>query len=438
MQQLSLTVAGTPAPAEMPAALDTAAPPSLNECAAGEVGWLRENATTLACALSIACATLLLKFSIPPFGERGISISLFLLPVVAFLGWATRALVIDATRLAMFLLLTGSLSVISLFGVEAFSISSMAMFAVVHLPFICAARPTVHTEARDRVAMSIQRWFLNLALVIGLCGIAQFFLQSVISVTLLFPIENFVPSSFVVQHFNSQGVLEYGSQTYRANGVFLPEPSFFSQLMGIAIILELTLRGRWHRLAVYGVALLTTGAGTGVMILAACMPLLIFKHRRWDLLLVGVAGMAAAGILGESSFLGHFAHRTGEFTAVGSSAFARFIGGFYLFNQFLWDDPWRTLFGFGAGSFSEYASRAHYPVSEMPLFKMVLEFGLLGALLYFLALGYFLFSPPASKVLSLAVAIAFLLNGLYAVFAQALALGLLVWPFASETGDSSR
>jgi hypothetical protein len=431
MQRLSMTIA------------DAAAPLPATDYPTHRTGWLRRNATTLMCAMSIVCATLVLKLSIPPLGERGISISLLLLPVVALLGFAIRALGIDATRLAIFLLLTGALSVISLFGVAAFSISSMAMFAVVHLPFIFAAKSTTEgaahpdLEAWNRVATSIHGWFLNLALVLGLCGIAQFFLQTVIDARFLFPIENFVPSSFVVQHFNSQGVVEYGSQTYRANGVFLPEPSFFSQLMGIAIILELSLGGRWHRLAVYGVALLTTGAGTGVMILAACMPLFILQRRRWDLLLVAVAGVAVVGALGESSYVGHFASRTGEFTAVGSSAFARFIGGFYLFDQFLWDDPWRTLFGFGAGSFSELASRAHYAVAEMPLFKMVLEFGLIGALLYFLVLGYFLFSSRASKILSLAVAIAFVLNGIYAVFAQALALGLLVWPFASEAGDSS-
>jgi len=393
--------------------------------------------------MSIVCATLVLKLSVPPLGERGISISLLLLPAVALLGFAVRALGIDTTRLAIFLLLTGALSVISLFGVAAFSISSMAMFAVVHLPFIFAANPTTGaaapagTDPRNDVATRIHAGFLNLALVLGCCGIAQFVLQSVIDVRFLFPIENFVPASFVAQHFNGQGVTEYGSQIYRANGVFLPEPSFFSQLMAIAIILEFSLTGRWHRLGIYGAALLTTGAGTGVMILAACMPLLILKHKRWDLLLVAAAGVAVVGALGQSSYVGHFASRTGEFGAVGSSAFARFIGGFYLFDQFLWDDPWRTLFGFGAGSFSEYASRAHYAVAEMPLFKMVLEFGLVGALLYFLVLGYFLFSSPASKILSLAIAIAFVLNGIYAVFAQALALGLLVWPFAGKEGDSS-
>jgi hypothetical protein len=396
---------------------------------------LQGSALRLVCGLSIVCATLVLKLSIPPFGERGISISLFLLPAVAFLGFAFQALAIDATRLAVFLLLTGALSVISLFGVNELSISSLGMFTVVHLPFVFGAKSMVSAgtapldQARDSMATSIYSTFLDLALVIAWCGIAQYFLQFVINARFLFPIENFFPSSFVVQHFNSQGVVEYGSQTYRANGVFLPEPSFFSQLMGIAIVLELCRKGRWHRLAVYGVALLSASAGTGLMILAICVPLLIVMRARWDLLLLGAVAIAAMAALGGSA--GHLASRAGEFNAVGSSAFARFIGGFYLFDQFLWDDPWRTLFGFGAGSFSEYANRSHYAVAEMPVFKMVLEFGLLGALLYFLVIGYFLFSSPAPKLLSLAIAIAFLLNGIYAAFAQALALGLLVWPFAS-------
>ena len=60
----------------------------------------RTQALTWVCALVIASATLLLKLSIPPFGARGISISLFLLPAIAVLGLIARALDIDATRLA--------------------------------------------------------------------------------------------------------------------------------------------------------------------------------------------------------------------------------------------------------------------------------------------------------------------------------------------------
>jgi hypothetical protein len=376
--------------------------------------------------MALFCASVLSKVSVPPFGDRGIGIALFLLPVTACVGFAAGLLSLHPVRLSLFLLLAGVLSITSLFGVAEFSVSSMAMFVVLHLPFVFAGNQVARPDGRP----PIHEFFLNLALVIGVCAMLQFFLQSVVPVRFLFPMENFVPPAFVMQHFNSQGVLEYGSSTYRANGVFLPEPSYFSQLMGIAIVLELCMQGRWLRLAIYSVALLTAGAGTGVMIVAVCVPLLLIRRGRWDLLLIGIAGIAAVAAFGSSTYVGHLASRAGEFDAVGSSAFARFIGGFYLFDQFLWDDPLRTLFGFGAGSFSEYAGRAHYAVAEMPLFKMVLEFGVLGALCYFLVLGYFLFSSPAPKILVLAILIAFLLNGIYAVFGQALALGLLIWPFA--------
>jgi hypothetical protein len=394
-------------------------------------GWLERNGVTLVCAMALFCASVLSKVSVPPFGERGIGIALFLLPLTACVGFAAGLLQIHPVRLALFLMLAGVLSITSLFGVAEFSISSMAMLVVLHLPFVFAGNPSARAHETPR----IHEFFLNLALIIGVCGMAQFFLQSVVPVRWLFPMESFIPPAFLMQHFNSQGVLEYGSSTYRATGVFLPEPSYFSQLMGIAIVLELCTLGRWLRLALYGVALLTAGAGTGVMIVALCVPLLLIRRGRWDFLLLGVAALAALVAFGSSTYVGHLASRAGEFDAVGSSAFARFIGGFYLFDQFLWDDPVRTLFGFGAGSFSEYAARAHYSVAEMPLFKMVLEFGLLGALSYFLVLGYFLFSSPAPRILVLAILVAFLLNGIYAVFAQALALGLLIWPFSPATGQ---
>jgi len=393
--------------------------------------WLERNGVTLVCAMALFCASVLSKVSVPPFGERGIGIALFLLPLTACVGFAAGLLQIHPVRLALFLMLAGALSITSLFGVAEFSISSMAMFVVLHLPFVFARNPA----ARVHEIPSIHEFFLNLALIIGVCGMAQFFLQSVVPVRWLFPMESFIPPAFLMQHFNSQGVLEYGSSTYRATGVFLPEPSYFSQLMGIAIVLELCTLGRWLRLALYGVALLTAGAGTGVMIVAVCVPLLLIRRGRWDFLLLGVAALAAVVAFGSSTYVGHLVSRAGEFDAVGSSAFARFIGGFYLFDQFLWDDPMRTLFGFGAGSFSEYAAHAHYSVAEMPLFKMVLEFGLLGALSYFLVLGYFLFSSPAPRILVLAILVAFLLNGIYAVFAQALALGLLIWPFSPARGQ---
>jgi hypothetical protein len=119
--------------------------------------------------------------------------------------------------------------------------------------------------------------------------------------------------------------------------------------------------------------------------------------------------------------------RLAEFNSTRSSGFARFVGGFFLFDQYLWTDLWRTLFGYGAGAFSTYAPHARVAVAEMALFKIVFEFGLVGAVLYFGFLFGCLYPSPAPRLLTLAVAITYLLNGLYAPLAHGLALALLLW-----------
>ena len=100
---------------------------------------------------------------------------------------------------------------------------------------------------------------------------------------------------FIVQHFNKQAALAYGSEVYRANGVFLLEPSFFSQVLAVAIIAELcTLGGKIPlasatRLAVFSAALFVSYSGTGVLVLAVCLPLYVVMRRRWGLLLFGMS-----------------------------------------------------------------------------------------------------------------------------------------------------
>jgi len=117
--------------------------------------------------------------------------------------------------------------------------------------------------------------------------------------------------------------------------------------------------------------------------------------------------------------------RVNEFGSIRSSGYARFVGGFYLFDRFLWHDLWRTLFGYGAGSFTTYAS--HDDAGEMALFKIVFEFGLVGAVAYFGFLFACLFYSPAPRLLTLAVGITYLLSGIYIPFAHGLALSLLLW-----------
>jgi hypothetical protein len=365
-------------------------------------------------------ATFLSKFAIPPFGKQGIGISLFVLLAAVIAGTVGGGMRIEPRRLTLYFMLVGLLGLIQLLQPEAFSPLSLLLLVAVHLPYVVTVP---HGDDGDRIV----KLFLGIATVLALLGIAQYGLQFFVDPSLLFPIENFVPDTFIVQHFNHQAAMEYGSHEFRANGVFMLEPSFFSQLLAVAIVAELCTRGRVTRLAIFGLALIASYSGTGIAVLAICLPLCLVAQRRWGLLLTGMVALVAIVLVHEYVHAIRILSRVSEFSNTHSSGYSRFVGGFYLFEQFLWHEPWRALFGYGAGAFTNYASRSGNGGDEMALFKIVLEFGLVGAVAYFGFLFCCLFYSSAPRVLILAVAITYFLNGIYTPFAHGLALSLLLW-----------
>ena len=371
-------------------------------------------------AVPLISATFLSKFAIPPFGAQGIGISLFVILGVVIASTIGGAMRIDPRRMTLYFMLIGCLGLIQILQPESFSPLSLLLLVAVHLPYVVTVP---HSDDGDRVI----NLFLGIATVLALLGIAQFALQFFVNPRFLFPIENFTPETFIVQHFNHQAAMEYGSHEYRANGVFMVEPSVFGQLLAVAIIAELCTRGRISRLALFGVALVLSYSGTGIMVLAVCLPLCLVAQRRWGLLLAGALAIVAVIVLHEYVYPVRLLSRVAEFGSTHSSGYSRFVGGFYLFDQFLWHEPWRALFGYGAGAFTNYAIRAHYGADEMALFKIVLEFGLVGAIAYFGFLFGCLFYSPAPRLLILAVALTYFLNGIYTPFAHGLALTLLLW-----------
>jgi hypothetical protein len=395
--------------------------------------WARWNPLGFAVlATPLLGVTVLSKFTVPPLGAEGIDISLLFLLAALIVGSIGGCIRFEPGRLTLYVTLIGILGLVQTLQPDLFSPSSMLLLAALHLPYIFTVQ---HGDDGDRFI----KFFLGIVTFFAWCGIAQYSLQFVVNARFLFPIETFVPDSFIVQHYNKQAALAYGSEVYRANGVFLLEPSFFSQVLAVAIVAELCTLGRASRLAVFGIALLVSYSGTGMVVLAICLPLHFVARRRWYLLLVGLFALVLLIPLHEFLPMDRVLSRIGEFGSTRSSGFARFVGGFFLFDQFLWSDPWRTLFGYGAGAFSNYASHARYPVAEMALFKMVFEFGLVGASAYFGFLFCCLYSSPAPRLLTVAVGITFLLNGMYASFAHGLALSLLLWNSArAEAGAGSQ
>ncbi|MDY0748913.1 hypothetical protein SNE35_30730 [Paucibacter sp. R3-3] len=373
----------------------------------------------------LVAATYLSKFSVPPFGAMGLAIAIPLVFGAALVGFAAGAMQLQLRRALAFALMLATLLTLQVLAADGFSPGSLALLVVIYLPY------AVQLSRAERPQDDVLPFFLQTALVIGLLGIAQYVLQFALGPALAFPIENLVPAQLTMSKYNSQAVLHYGSDELRANGVFMIEPSVFSQLMAVALIAELATKRRLAWMAAFAAAILVSYSGTGIMLLAACLLFEGVARQRWALLLGALlfgALVLGIGLWAEVPMVTNIVGRSTEFGSAGSSASMRFVGGFSLFEKLLWPDLFRAFFGFGAGSLVEYAAKSPLPLADMLLFKVVFEYGIVGACAYFGFLGYCIFvGVPVPKVIRVAVFMAIVLGGMYTPFGHFLAFGLLLW-----------
>ncbi len=362
-----------------------------------------------------------------PFGPREVPASLYLMLGLMVLGLISSRLVFDIKRLAFFLLAVVILGGIQVYRGTEWSPTSFFMMVGI---YACYTMTIVDQRFDVRRAIS---FFLNICTFIAICGIAQYPLQFIIGPTLAFPIDFLVPKSVLVEGYMNLNVLSYGSSTYKPNGVFLLEASFFSQLLAIAVITELCSHNRPWRLGIYLAGMLLSFSGTGIVILLLTMPVLIITQRRYDLIFLGILGVIVALLFYKQLNIGYFLERATEFNNVESSFFMRFVGGFYFFEQFLWTDQLRALFGTGAGTFMSFEERANLPVHESALNKIVFEFGIIGAIVNFSFLFYCLKRSTAPFEIKWACAVMFFMAGIYTPSSHGITLSLLLWPAAVST-----
>jgi hypothetical protein len=371
-------------------------------------------------------ATFLGKLAFPPLAERGIGVA-YLLVYIALVGFLiANRLLIDSQRAVLFAFLFIPLFLLQLVLNEDIGLASMLFFLAIHTPYVfCVDGPQ---ELTQRVLEVFQR----IALLMACLGIGQFVIQFVMDPTLAYPIENFIPSSFLISGYNMQPPIAYGLDVHRANGVFMLEPSFFSQLLAVGIVAEVCTRKRLWVVGLLSAGLLLSYSGTGLVILAVSLPIAIVMGRMWSLLILGIIGMALLSASEGILFLDTFFSRFGEFSSQGSSGFARFVGGFFMFDQFLWGDPLRTAIGYGPGAFKFYAAKTMYPVAEMALFKVVLELGLIGATAYFGFMFFCVLRSSAPLPVRISVCVSLFLGGSYSLFFHGIALSLVAWPSTSS------
>ncbi|MBV9508825.1 MAG: hypothetical protein JO303_00920 [Caulobacteraceae bacterium] len=271
--------------------------------------------------------------------------------------------------------------------------------------------------------------FLFYVRLCAVAGIVQFCLQFVhVRVFALGPL---VPklSPFLLENgFAWNPLLAYGSSTLRSNGLFLLEPSIFSQVLCLGILLDLFIIGRWKWLPLYAVAYMVSFSGTGLLSLALTLALVGLTSVRYSarVLGLGVLSVLIAGLFAIilPSEFGHFADRFGELGSNKTSGYARYIAPLEQVQAFSAD--WRALIGYGPGA----TTRSIYFANGTgnPAVQIFIDYGFLGLISFAVFLTAAVWRKGYIAV-SLLLLVTFELGGGYLLFAPYIVLltALGVW-----------
>jgi hypothetical protein len=328
----------------------------------------------------------------------------------------------------LYLSMLGWLGCTQLFHDAPFSASSIALMAVLFLPLTLELRPVESPDGLPSQRLAAWRFMAGLAACFAGCGVLQFALQAVVGTTAAFPVEHLVPEAFLIREFNALIPVAEGGSLLKSNGVFFLEPSFFSQFMALGLLLELSLDSRPLRLALLVAGLAVSYSGTGLIVAGAGLLGLVIVKGRWDLMLFGALAVLALVLLDDLSPLQPLLRRASEFQSSHSSGSARFVAWIDMFERQWWPYPDRVLFGAGAGSFAAHAAVARQPTAEMSFSKMLFEYGVTGALLFFGFLVCAFNSVRAPLAFRLGLCTTLLVNGAFAAFPVGIAASVLLWP----------
>ncbi len=216
----------------------------------------------------------------------------------------------------------------------------------------------------------------NAFMVVAVLGILQFAAQfagiRVFSFTGLLP-----PSILYEAGYNLEIQVGIG-EILKSNGLLLVEPSVFSQMMALALIIEAIGMRRVLFLAAFAAGLVLSFAGTGWLVIAAFLVGSTVAMGRKGMVIAAAVGLALATILVVAQvfapdFLDSFTGRYSEFSTPGTSGHQRFVTPFWLLHDVLSVDPAAALLGIGSGA-SEILTLPYDYFVTTPI-KVLVEYG---------------------------------------------------------------
>jgi hypothetical protein len=248
-----------------------------------------------------------------------------------------------------------------------YSPASLLYVAAIYLP-LALTLPLLDASA----VRTIWKHVSILSMAAAVCGLVQLVGQLLSSGMFLDPIR-LLPQAILFQGYNTTYPVFYGGSLLKPNGMFLLEPSYFSQLVAMGLVSELVFFHRKWRIAVLITALAFSFSGTGILIL---LPALLFIGSSRVIVSFALFATALAAVMIVLGFGEFFADRAAETGQTGSSGNERFVAPYVEIVQEWSDSTMICLFGKGAGSSERMSTAVETAFGAIP--KVGLEYGLVG------------------------------------------------------------
>jgi len=286
-------------------------------------------------------------------------------------------------------------ALISSYYSKSFSVPSLVLLIGLYFWSVFAFKENVQIVAL--------KYFHAIMLICSIIGVLQFLTQSMgISYRDWL---SFIPPQFIITNYNYSAPITNGSFLYKSNGIIFLEPSFFSQMVALAIIIEIYYYKKYWRLLILLPALLFSFSGTGLILLAIGLLPLIFSQKWKNIILIGCILLSFLYLFYSSGFSSYTFNRINEFRMPNTSGYMRFISPIKTYIDFTSKegDTAKFWFGLGPGVSEDY--RWNIGTYWNTVMKLIIEYGIAG--LMFFSYLVFIFFSKRTFWLSLSVFLMF-------------------------------
>ena len=305
----------------------------------------------------------------------------------------------DPVRIGLYFAFVAAAGLSTMFLSPVYSQTSIALLVLMHLPMVVAFETSEATYRRCLNA------FVNLMLVFCAVIAVEHAAQFLVSPQAWPNLDKMVPTQWLVPGFNYLQPIVWNLPYHKPNALLFLEVSFLSQCIALALAIEIVLFQRMWRLLVLAIALMATFGGTGLLLIAITLPVLLGRLKISRMVLVIASLLIVIYVAYRLGWFELIGGRVNEHESEGSSANMRFIEPLNRLVAFL-SEPGALFSGIGAGNIEKGRNFQWWPIT-----KATVEYGLIPALIFYAFFLYALFKSPADRSIAFTLAVWYTFEG---------------------------